>query len=128
MLCHVIFICVYHVFYAGSTTCWQKTCDTSNGGCYVNDNGLETCSCNTGYTLGPDGVTCSLNERMSGWLTISFYLFLCLCLDCLKIARFCQLYVFSIAYYNVLFCPFVKTKVVFHQCICSNSSYVFLFH
>ncbi|XP_070174362.1 fibrillin-1-like [Littorina saxatilis] len=54
-----------------ATTCWQKTCDASNGGCYVNDNGLETCSCNTGYTLGPDGVTCSLNEQCNCSVVIS---------------------------------------------------------
>ena len=36
-------------------------CSLSNGGCYhycTNNDGTFTCSCQTGYNLNVDGVTC----------------------------------------------------------------------
>ena len=32
-------------------------CDATNGGC-TNSDGSYTCTCNTGYSLDTDGITC----------------------------------------------------------------------
>ena len=65
--------CVFNVsiccqILIATKACTRQDCDV-NGGCYVNDNGEELCFCNTGYTLGSDGVSCTFQSEFIFLLT-----------------------------------------------------------
>ncbi|KAK7092486.1 hypothetical protein V1264_008224 [Littorina saxatilis] len=43
-------------------TCSRSDCDDNHGGCYVTDNNVDMCFCNSGYSLESDGTTCTFQR------------------------------------------------------------------